>query len=298
LLSFELQADLWFSENAEILAEDSAGRGVAALMGRLHGVKPFPAAARLLLQLAANPEHDRAELVRVVENDPGLAASVLRAINSSYFGLRKECTSIAHAVVLLGSRHIAEIASGLAVLYQFQGLGGEGKTVRDHSLVVATYCRRLAQIVPRLQRMDVFTCGLLHDLGKLLQLQVDDGPYAALLGKVGHRWEGLYAHERVAFGYDHAVLGAHVLRAWNLPPPLPRVVAWHHQPERAYAEDGLVGDLVALVRLADRLSYEVLLDAPEEELVDALVGDPGAERLGLGRNHFAQAWSDLSQYRE
>jgi len=291
-MSFELQVDFWFAENNDLLAEEVAASGLPAIMAKLHGMKPFPAAARELTRIIRNDDHDRAEVVKVIESDPGLATSVLRAINSAAYGLRRECTSVAHAVVLLGSRSIGELASGLAVLDQFSGLGPHGAAIRDHSLLVAAYCRRLSPLAPSLAKVDVFTCGLLHDIGKLFQLQVDQGEYDKVLDLAAGSPDALHEIERDRLGYDHAVLAAHVMTDWGIPEPVPRVVAWHHQPERAYHEGGVVGDMVAVVRLADRLSYEAM--TTENELLRASVaGERECEYLGVSAAQLEAVWAEL-----
>ena len=44
--------------------------------------------------------------------------------------------------------------------------------------------------------------------------------------------EALVAEERV-FGVNHAAVGAHLLRLWELPLPVIDSIAWHHEPSRA-----------------------------------------------------------------
>jgi HD-like signal output (HDOD) protein len=68
---------------------------------------------------------------------------------------------------------------------------------------------------------------------------------------------------REIYGYDHGVLAAHVLRAWSIPAPIPDVIALHHQPKLAERANENVQKLVAIVRIADQLSY---LDAEDDTL--------------------------------
>jgi HD-like signal output (HDOD) protein len=72
----------------------------------------------------------------------------------------------------------------------------------------------------------------------------------------------LHLREREFLGYDHAVLGGHVLAKWGLPDPVPKVVAWHHQPARAYQQGGPVAVLVAVLRIADVIDTLVCSDKP------------------------------------
>jgi HD-like signal output (HDOD) protein len=47
-----------------------------------------------------------------------------------------------------------------------------------------------------------------------------------LVGSAVGTTDELHLREREFLGYDHAVLGGHVLAKWGLPSPLPKVVAW------------------------------------------------------------------------
>jgi HD-like signal output (HDOD) protein len=109
----------------------------------------------------------------------------------------------------------------------------------------------------------------------------------------------LHLIERDRLGYDHAVLGAHVLHAWKIPEPIAQIVAWHHQPERAYKGGGTVGMHVALLRLADRLEYRLRHDSALNELaIDELSTSPEARHVGISAADLRSAWQPMIDARE
>ncbi len=89
----------------------------------------------------------------------------------------------------------------------------------DHSTVVGAFCRYFAVSFSPLAE-ELFTCGFLHDIGKLFLLEAEGEGYAALLSR---GMADSHERERELYGFDHANLGAHVLHAWNIPDPVPLV---------------------------------------------------------------------------
>jgi HD-like signal output (HDOD) protein len=104
-------------------------------------------------------------------------------------------------------------------------------------------------------------------------------------------FDTVHLHERRILGYDHAVLGGHVLKQWKLPEPVARAVAWHHQPGRAYAVGGDEGLLVAVVRVADRIDHAIIAGtARDEAFLDSLSRDAALGYLDLKAEDLARAW--------
>ena len=95
-------------------------------------------------------------------------------------------------------------------------------------------------------------------------------------------------------GYDHAVLGAHVLRKWGLPDPIPKVIAWHHQPTRAYAAGGAVALSVAMIRLAERIDH-ILHTSPEpsDDVLVHVAKTTDCQYLGFKARDLRKVWNDL-----
>ncbi len=274
--------------------EEVAAAGLAAIVGKLQGVKPFPEAAQRLLLLMWDPEHDTDRVVETIQADPTLTARVLRLINSGAFGLRRKCESVRRSVVLLGSHQVAQIAVAQLALAQFAGGGPSARRIADHCQAVASLCRLLARRRPRLRNVDVFTPGMLHDLGKLLMLQVDQGEYEELIATSPVEPDTTSLQEAAKFGYDHAVLAEHVMRQWKLPDHLCEVISLHHDFEAALRRSASVAESVAVLRFADHLSY-VLPGTPhgDPEQIATLAELEEAQLLELDTHRLAQLWPSL-----
>ncbi len=286
--------DLWFGDGTDEPAEKRAAESVAALVAKVHGVKPLPVAAQKLMRIARDPKVETAGIARVLETDPALGARVLRIVNSAVFALRTPCKSAQHAVALLGPMKISEIATASSIMDMFDDAGAESRFILEHALAVAGIMKRLAQRC-ELPVDDAFTCGLLHDLGKLMQLQAGPrgGAYAGLLEEEGKNCETFHLREREIYGFDHGVLAGCMLTQWKIPFPLPDAIALHHQTARAYRAGGVVAKMVHLLRIADKLS-EIAPDArPTDEVLDALMNDESTSYLELQRDDFVSIWGEI-----
>ncbi len=69
-----------------------------------------------ILQAINQPDLDRDEIVELIEREISLCYKLLRLVNSSLFGFRREISSTGHALALLGDREVRKWASVAAVL--------------------------------------------------------------------------------------------------------------------------------------------------------------------------------------
>ena len=295
-MSFTIEEDLWFGGRSEEVARQNATESLAALSARVHGVRPFPVAAQRLLDVTADEHATTHEVAQVVEADPALAARLLRLVNSSAFGLRIPCKSISHAVSLIGLKKLGELAAASTVMGMFEeDASPAADAILEHGAAVAALARHLAPTV-NLSSEEMFLAGLLHDVGKLMMLQSEEDGYDDLLAQASGQWDAVHAQEQASYGFDHAVLAGYLLREWRLPEPLPRVVAWHHAPTKAYEVGGRIGAMIHLLRLADRLAYELAAGPrARTELLEEIGRGESATYLGISPNVLDLAWPKLER---
>ena len=286
-----IDEELWFGAHDHAMAEDTAARSMAALVGRIIGAKPFPVTARRLADLTRQDVVRIEPVIQVLESDPGLSARLLRLVNSAGYALRQRCTSVRHAATLVGTDRLHQIATTAAVLDLFDSKGPVAAQIIEHSTVVGAFCRYLGAHLA-LPVDDLFTAGFLHDIGKLMLMETENEQYVELLAKCASRPDSIHHLERALYGFDHAVLAAHVLTAWNIPDPVPKIVAWHHEPSQAYKVSSMMAALVQTVRLADALVYVMQAD-PERENIKEVAQHEAASYLDISEPQLAAMWDEL-----
>jgi putative nucleotidyltransferase with HDIG domain len=264
-LSTSVLEELWFGEDDPAVADGKAAQSLAAHLAELEGLRPFPVVVQKVIACVANSNFKMEKVRDLIEEDPALAARILRVANSVAFQTRVPCASIQDAIVRMGARTVTDLASGMAAMTAFADLKGAGKAVREHCVGTAAIVRALAyRMSDGFAPSAAFLAGLLHDIGKLLIMQTRHQSYTELVAAAGGVPDEVHLREREFLGYDHAVLGGHVLAKWGLPEPVPKVVAWHHQPARAYQQGGHVAALVAVLRIADVMDSMVCNDKPTD----------------------------------
>ena len=76
----------------------------------------LPSAAVEILRLTDRPDVRNEAVSAAISKDPALTVKVLHFVNSAFFGLRSEVTTISHAVVLLGIATVRAIVVGCGFL--------------------------------------------------------------------------------------------------------------------------------------------------------------------------------------
>jgi len=298
-LSESVLEELWFGEDDQAAANAKAAESLAAHLAALEGLRPFPVVVQKVIACVSHPDFKMEQVRDLIEEDPALAARILRVANSAAFQTRLPCATIQDAIVRMGARAVTDLATGLAAMTAFADVKGAGKAVREHCVGTAVIVRSLAYHMDDSTAPGVaFLAGLLHDIGILLIMQTRHQTYADLVGTAIGRSDELHLREREFLGYDHAVLGGHVLAKWGLPDPLPKVVAWHHQPARASEAGNPVAILVALLRLADIVDALVSGDTPiDSATAKRLAATPDAVHIGFSENDIAATLAEAPRLR-
>lgn len=259
-------------------------RGALHLPDLLASMPAQPLSARRVLDLVDDPSTSTADLARLVEADPILAAQVLRLANATYYGVSGQVGSARRAVVLLGFSTVRAMAL-TAVCGLVAESGAEGSTGPwAHAVVTGLACSVIAERVG-VASGDAFSIGLLHDVGTDLLAAKDPTGMATVLEAAHAHPEHRLTIEHDTFGTTHPAVGAHALAVWRFPAPLVRAVAQHHAPVREL-DGSLAKVLVAgealgrllddpdqaepTVKLSVALSSLGLFDLRADELLDAL----------------------------
>jgi putative nucleotidyltransferase with HDIG domain len=279
----------WFAEQADRGNRQAAASSVAAMAARVVMAKPFPGVATRVQCIAADPSGSVTRVARVLEGDPALCARLLRLVNSAGYALRIKCSSVRHAVALAGLDNVRDLVTSASVLKLFDAKTCQTAAVLGHCAQVGSLCRYFGAFLS-LPRETLFTCGFLHDIGKLMLMEVQGDDYQALLESCADDADASQVAEQLAIGYDHAVLGAAVLTKWRIPEPVPTVVEHHHDFAGVLDRPELA-QLVAVVRLADQVAHQ--LSRGSVKPPGSICDSPEADYLGISEPQLSAMWMDL-----
>ena len=220
-----------------------------AFFARHGGMPKNPVLIRQTLSVLRDPTCSAGDLVEVLEKEPAISSKVLKAANSAFFGTPKTITSLKAAIVRLGNHNISRIA--LSASLGASG-GGHWQPFWRHSISVALLSRHIARFTgayTRQEEEELFSMGLLHDLGVMVEM--DSGEFQRVASTLNAGALTLPQAENLVFGFDHGRIGRLVAERWNFPADLVEAIAWHHQPESSrdfYRK-------VIIIHLADLVSH-------------------------------------------
>jgi putative nucleotidyltransferase with HDIG domain len=239
-----------------------------ALAPRLR-LPALPQVVARLGALLAERQSGPSEIGRALGEDPGLAARVLSLANSSRYGLQEEVVSTEQAATVIGVRDLCNIVLQASIARRYEHLSSRSGLDLDAAWAHAMQAARLAQMLGTAMRREThlapdefYTCGLLHDLGKIVLLDSLGDDYAGVLARARAERKALHKIEADELGFTHLEVGALIARRWQLPKDVALAIAYHHGP----LEPILEHPAVAAVAIADQLAYRSEAEAGDVAL--------------------------------
>ncbi|MEM7167219.1 MAG: HDOD domain-containing protein [Planctomycetota bacterium] len=262
---------------AEIRLGDAASQErLKRVVSRIYDLPSFPIVINKLTEVAEDPDSSSKDLADVMTSDQGLSAKVLKLVNSAFYSFSTPVSSLQHAITLLGYNTVRSLALSVSVKNMFRDSAGSFPQERfwEHSLATALGAKVFAERNKFLLKDEVFTAGLLHDVGVLLEAryfpeELDQA--IALLHKDDKLT--LHAAEEQVVGVHHGLLGAWLAEKWRLPGPLRQSILRHHEIEDGYSpifenlepEEKQTAAFVTLANIIVRGMGYTLLECPSGE---------------------------------
>jgi HD-like signal output (HDOD) protein len=174
--------------------------------------------------LLAEDQTNLAAVAELIEGDMALAAAVMKAVNSSLYGLKGRVQSVQQAITYLGMREIAAITFELGLRAAFPP-AAELEPLWQRAAHRGLIMGRLGQ------RLDIdawaaHSAGLFEECGKAVLFRHAQDHYRAMLRAANSDTE-LVTLEHAGFGVSHDALGAALCESWGLGPAAVASVRHH-----------------------------------------------------------------------
>ncbi len=236
-------------------------------LGSVESLPTLPAIYDELMQEMASDDASIDAVGSIVERDIGLSTSLLKIVNSAFFGLVRHVESPKHAASILGMEAVKNLALSTSVFSSFAQRGGDLKVLEQLNIesqqcgILAARLGKESQLGKRGQD-HAQIAGMMCNLGELIALTLlDDAPP-----------EG-----------GAPLLASYLLGIWALPFPVIEAVRWHRSP----ATSG-INELSPLTVVhcawsmlqASKASGEIDLvaDVIDVAYLEACVGQSGCEQ--------------------
>jgi len=223
-----------------------------------------------------------ADIAKVISEEPGLAARVLKIANSAFFGFATKIETLDRAINIMGLAHLQNILLVVSVSKSFKGVRSELIDIKKfwmHSIYCAVIARILARRCKILDDERLFVCGILHDIGHLVIYSALPSHATEVIFRAHSEQRPLYLVEKEMYGFDYAEVGGELLKQWLLPESLYLVVRQHiHFPlVQQYQLDSAIINLANSIALRKEQQETGLFVKEIDLLALQLVGITEAE---------------------
>jgi putative nucleotidyltransferase with HDIG domain len=252
------------------------------------GLPPLPASVLRISALVNDLNVSQQRLADAIALDPVISSRVLSLVNSPIYALQGTVANLTEAVTIVGNRGISEqlLVCGVNDAFGRKILNSpNGRAIWIHSLATGLAASEICHKAKLRGADEAFSCGLLHDIGKLILLRADAPFYSDLL-KSAEEEGDICSIERRVFGWDHAELGAAAGLAWKLPAAVCHMIRYHHEPDKSTA--GVA--LAHLLSTADLFTKgRIAFDD-----TDAFMYDQTINRFGLDLEAYDEIWDNVT----
>ena len=216
-------------------------RGAAMVARTLNQIDRAPSVPSNYIEIVEtllNAEASMDDVTAIAAKDPGIAATVLKLVNSPFFGAGREISDVAKAVSCLGLETLRALVFNVNAFSRFEFVGLRELQIdawAQENLRVAVVARRIAQAENADAKtcQDAYTAGLLHEIGALVMASHFPEKYSDAVTLAKDRRMELGAAETQVLGVSDAVAGAHLLGLWGLPAAVVEAVESHLSPGQA-----------------------------------------------------------------
>ncbi len=235
----------------------------------------FPPLSRTVSEITAllsnkseAPSTER--LIEIVKMDPVVVSSVLRRINSAYYGLQRHFDDISKAIVMIGFLEVSNIVLTSGYIGIRKSITSKAQSVVLENMIRASvgagfFMRLIASRIQVQYTATAYTTGLLHSVGRLVLLYNNPDVYIELWRSNTNGFAPPAEMERKYLGIDHSQLGAIAATHWRLPSPISELIEFYLTP--GHVQDPTLRSLALSLKVSVAVSEQ--LCAYREGLVRA-----------------------------
>ncbi len=241
-------------ETLDSRSNDSTMQQLQEIARSAGDLPALPMITTTALQMTDDPRASVRDLQVLIAQDQALTARILKIVNSAMYSFAREVSTLSHAISILGLETVRSIIVGATVqqLFNSNATSGRDLTTKlfwEHSWGAAVTAKVIAARAAYSVAEEAFTCGLLHDMGKMVLLRNRSALYTEILNEVYRGTSTFCEIETRTFGFSHAHVGALLASKWRFPAQLVEGILYHHD----FAAASKHRKLAAIACLADRV---------------------------------------------
>lgn len=246
----------------------------------------LPDLATKVHQLFDAEDVDVGKLVDVIQTDPGITSKLISISNSPQYRGISEIKTLEKAISRIGIKMTENYVLVLSKRSMFKVNAPQYEALLgklwQHSLATAEAARLVAKALGTRDADHYYTLGLLHDIGKLLLLQI--------LAEIAKKRAISESQCTDAMEALHGEFGAALLESWKFSAEHKQVAQFHEDPTRINNPSTALLIVALANLLARRLGYCVTPGDVGEDLTQA------AQRLQLNSGPMEEIATQVQTY--
>ena len=215
----------------------------------------LPTIVNELTTILENPNSSTTIVEDIVTADQCMAAKILRVANTSFFrGAGERVKDVNQAIGNVGFDKVKDVVLNNSVFKLFKNDKEDKFSLTGlwkHSLGVASISREIAKFLGKSWHETAYTCGLVHDIGKVARYKLDEIDETEFFLKDSRlavsKAISFFSAELVNQSARHDYLGYLLCKNWGLSAWVESVVMWHHEPDVSRRQGVPSSDAHALI---------------------------------------------------
>jgi HD-like signal output (HDOD) protein len=217
------------------------------------GLVSLPEICIRISEMIDNPRSNASVIGKVISQDAALTARLLKIVNSAFYRFPARVETVSRAIAIVGNRELRDLVLAATVSGIFERISSDLVDIDEfwrHGIYTGIISRLIAERCRVLHSERLFVAGLMHNIGQLIMAYKLPRYYRAALLMAQEENIPMYLAEQKTLGFDHAEVGAELMRSWSFPEGHQFVARYHHQPEEA----GAYRLEVAIAHVAETIS--------------------------------------------
>jgi HD-like signal output (HDOD) protein len=189
-----------------------------------------------IIQETNDPNSSTQSVERLLSSDQALASKVLRVVNSAYYGLSGQVTSLSQATMILGMLQVRNLVLSVSAMSTIKPKTSRQQEIFQQFWLHSFGAAAATQIIAKEKRMRIndaeglFLGGLLHDIGLLFLYHMFAQTYDQVVRYAEEKQIPTVEAEQRLLGLTHSEIGATMAARWNLPNTLVTLINDHEGP--------------------------------------------------------------------
>ena len=204
------------------------------IISKIDELPTLPSIVYELNNIINDPMSSTSDVERVMENDQSMTTKVLKLVNSAYYAIPGGVSNLGRAIGYIGFDTVHQLVLSASIIQALDIKGPTEFDVKDfwtHSVGVGIASETIATRVGHPMPADLFTCGLVHDMGKIALYSIDKEILFSIIEEA-QKSDITYSEAEVALDIpSHNNIGKMLAEKWRLPLQFQSVIKYHHQKD-------------------------------------------------------------------